>query len=135
MEDLLAELVAVLLEIFGEFLLQIFFELAAEALSGLIKDRRQSSPLVSAILLAFVGAMAGLASAWLFPNRLIATRVVFPGASLLLAPLVTGSAMRSVGERLRRVGRHASSLATFRGGALFALSMALIRWWLVGLRD
>ena len=133
MEDLLAELLGALLEIVGEFLLQILFELAAEALSGLIKRGRQSSPAVSAMGLAFVGAAAGLLSAWLFPHRLIATRVVLPGASLLLAPLATGSAMHLLGKRLRHVGRYASNLATFRGGALFAFSMALIRWWLVGL--
>ncbi len=134
MEDLLAELLSALLEIFGEFLLQMLFELVAEALSGLIKSQRESSPAVSAIRLLFVGAAAGLLSAWLLPHRLIATRVVLPGASLVLAPLATGSAMHFLGKRLRHLGRYASNLATFRGGALFAFSMALIRWWLVGLR-
>ncbi len=133
MEDLLAALVAAVLEIFGEFLLQIFFELAAEALSGLFKSQRESSPAVWATRLVLVGAAAGLLSAWLFPHRLIATRVVVPGASLALAPLATGCAMHFVGKRLRGVGRHASNLATFRGGAVFAFSMAFIRWGLVGL--
>jgi len=133
-EDLVAELLGALLEILGEFLLQVFFELAAEALSGLIKGQRETSPAVSAIRLIFVGAAVGLLSAWLFPHRLIATRVVLPGASLVLAPLATGSVMHFLGRRLRRLGRYASNLATFRGGALFAFSMALIRWWLVDLR-
>ena len=132
MEDLVAELLGALLEIFGEFLLQILFELAAEALSGLIKRHTQIRPAVSAIRLALVGAAAGLLSAWVFPHRLIATRVVLPGVSLLLAPLATGSAMHLLGKRLRLVGQYASDLATFRGAALFAFSMALIRWWLVG---
>jgi hypothetical protein len=133
MEDLVAELLGALLEVFGEFLLQILFELAAEALNGLIKRDKQIRPAVSAIRLALVGAAAGLLSAWVFPHRVIATRVVLPGVSLLLAPLATGSAMHLLGKRLRLVGRYASDLATFRGGALFAFSMALIRWWLVGL--
>lgn len=133
MGDLLAELFAALLEVFGEFLLQMLFELAAEAVGALIHRWRQSSPAVSAVGLVFVGAAAGLLSAWLFPHRLIETRVAFPGVSLLLAPLATGSAMYLLGERLRRAGRYTSSLATFRGGALFAFSMALIRWWVVGL--
>jgi hypothetical protein len=132
-EDLLAELLGALLEIVGEFLLQILFELAAEALSALIHRRNQSGPAVSAVALAFVGAAAGLLSAWLFPHRLIGTRVVVPGVSLLLAPLATGAAMHLLGKRLRHLGQHTSDLATFRGGALFAFSMALIRWWLVGL--
>jgi hypothetical protein len=132
-EDLLVALLEVLLEIFGEFLLQIFFELVAEALSGLINPRRQSSPAASAVGIVFVGAVAGLFSAWLFPHRLIATRVVLPGVSLVLAPLATGSAMHLLGKRLSRFGRNPSNLATFRGGVLFAFSMALIRWWLVGM--
>lgn len=132
MEDLLAELVAALLEIFGEFLLEILFELAAEAINALIHRRRPSSPALSTVGLVFVGAASGLVSAWLFPHRLIGTRVVLPGVSLLLAPLATGSAMHLLGKRLQQVGRYTSNLATFRGGALFAFSMALIRWWLVG---
>ena len=133
MGDLLAELLGALLEVFGEFLLQMLFELAAEALSGLIKYENETRPAVSTMGLALAGAAAGLLSAWVFPHRLIATRVVLPGVSLLLAPLATGSVMHLLGKRLRLVGRFASDLATFRGAALFAFSMALIRWWLVGL--
>ena len=132
MEDLFAGLLAIVLEIVGEFVLQMIFELATEALGGLINDRKQRSPAVSAIGLVFGGVAAGLLSAWLFPNRLIATRAVVPGASLLLAPLATGVAMHLLGKRRRRLERQASSLATFWGGALFAFSMALVRWWLVG---
>jgi len=132
-EDLFVELFATLLEIVGEFLLQMLFELATEALSGLINRRRQSSLAISAIGLTLAGVTAGLLSAWLFPHRLMAMRVVLPGVSLLLAPLATGSAMHFLGKRLRRFGQYPSNLATFSGGALFAFSMALIRWWLVGL--
>lgn len=133
MEDLVAELLEFVLEIFGEFVLQIIFELATEALGGLISDRKERRPAVSAVVLVFGGAAAGFLSAWLFPNRLIVTRVVVPGVSLLLAPLATGLAMHLLGRRLRHLARRATSLATFWGGALFAFSMALIRWWLVGL--
>jgi len=132
-EDLFAELFAALLDIVVEFLLQLLFELAAEALSALINRWRQGSPAVSTIGLALFGGAAGLLSAWLFPHRLIAGRVALPGVSLLLAPLATGSVMHFLGKRLRRSGRSPSNLATFRGGSLFAFSMALIRWWLVGL--
>jgi hypothetical protein len=133
MGDILVELVLALFEIFGEFLLQLLFELAAEALTRLIKRKPQVEPVATGIALALGGAAAGLLSAWLIPHRLIATRPVLPGISLLLAPLATGYAMHLLGNRLRRAGRYASDLATFRGGALFAFSMAVIRWWLVGL--
>ena len=135
MEDLLGELIAALLEIFGEFLLQILFELIAEATSALIHRRRPSSQPACLVGLAFAGAAAGLVSAWLFPHRLIGTRVVLPGLRLLLAPIATGAAMHFLGKQLRHLGRYTSSLVTFRGGAVFALSMALIRWLLVGLSN
>jgi hypothetical protein len=40
--------------------------------------------------------------------------------------------MHFIGEQLRRFGRY-PSLATFRGGALCAFTIALIRLWLAGL--
>lgn len=158
MDELLLALLGPVLEIIGQALLEFVFgfvaealqqvvgellggvldymvgELGAKALSGLIKFWREGGPAVSAIGLAFAGAAAGLLSTFLFPHRLIATCVVPPGLSLLLAPLAAGYAMRLLGERLRDFGRSPSILATFRGGASFAFSMALIRWWLVGLR-
>lgn len=133
MEALLAELLGFVFEILGEFVIQLVFELAAEALAGLISNRKERHPAVSAVGLVFGGAAAGFLSAWVFPHRLIVTRVVIPGASLLLGPLATGIAMHWLGKRLRRLERHPTSLATFWGGALFAFSMALVRWWLVGL--
>jgi hypothetical protein len=88
-------------------------------------------PVVSSIGLLLVGAAAGLLSTVVVPDRLIATRVVFPGVSLLVAPLVTGSAIYFSGNRLRRFGWRPSNLLGFRGGALFAFSMAAIRWWVL----
>jgi hypothetical protein len=134
-EDLLAELLGPLLELLveiaGEFLLQILFELAAESLLGLIKGEKQTRPAVWAMGLIVVGGGAGLLSAWIFPHRLIAARAGFRGVSLLLAPLATGAVMHLLGKRLRLAGRDPTDLATFRGGALFAFAMALIRWCLL----
>jgi hypothetical protein len=131
-DDLLLELLGFLVQIFGDVLLQVAFELIAEALSGTFGHRKQTSAAASVIGPILVGVIAGLVSAWLFPQRLIATRIGIPGASLVLAPLVTGYAMHLLGARLRRFGRYPSHLATFRGGALCAFSIALIRLWLVG---
>lgn len=157
MDELLLALLEPVLEIVGQALLEFVFGFAVEALqetvgalvagaleysvfklgekalSGLINLWSEGGPAFSAIGLALAGGAAGGLSTVLFPQRLIATHVALPGLSLLLAPLAAGYAMRLLGERLRDFGRSPSSLATFRGGALFAFSMALIRWWLVGL--
>jgi hypothetical protein len=137
-EDLLLALLEPLLEIFGEALLEIFeapFQLFFGFAAGALRELIQAwtiGPAVSSVGLLLVGAAAGLLSAFVVPHALIATRVVLPGVSLLLAPLVTGSAMYFSGNRVRRFGWRASNLAGFRSGALFAFSMALIRWWLIG---
>ena len=129
---LLEPLLELLLEIFGEALLPIFSKFAAGALRELIQVWTLG-PATSSIGLLLIGAFAGLLSAGVVPHRLIATPVVFPGLSLLLAPLVAGSAMYFSGARLRRFGWRSSNLAGFRVAAVFAFSMALIRWWLIGL--
>jgi hypothetical protein len=53
---------------------------------------------------------------------------VFPGVSLILAPLITGTAMHLLRGRLLRLELWPSNLATFLGGAIFAFAMALVRW-------
>ena len=55
MEHLIVEVLATLLDIIGEFVLQMLFELAANALSGLIKPGKQSSSAVSFVGVAFAG--------------------------------------------------------------------------------
>ena len=130
MGDLLVGLVVALLEVIGEALLEVLFGLAAEALSCAIRRLKDRGPVVWTLALA--GAGAGLISAWLVPHRVIVGRVVIPGLSVVLAPLVTGLVMSLFGSQVRRAGQWPSGIATFRGGVLFAFSMALVRWWLVG---
>jgi hypothetical protein len=129
---LLEALLAVLLDVIGDALLEVLFGLVAEALSGVIKRLKDASPVVLALGLAGAGAGAGLLSAWLVPHRLIVGRVVIPGLSLVVAPLMTGLVMSVLGKQICRAGHWPSSVATFRGGVVFAFSMALVRWWLVG---
>lgn len=132
MEELLAALLQALLETIGQALLEALFGLIAEALSEFLGSINLPSQFVSMIALALVGASAGWASASLIPHRLISMPTALPGISLLLAPFLTGFAMQFLGKQLRQFGRNPSQIATFRGGVVFAFSMALIRWWLVG---
>ena len=133
MEDFLLGLVGALLEIFGEAALEILFGLAAEAPAAAIERLKDAGPAALAIGVAFGGAGAGLTS-WVVPHRLIVTRPAIPGLSLVVAPLVTGFVMGFLGKQIRRSGRWPSSVATFRGGVVFAFSMALVRFLLIGAR-
>ena len=82
--------------------------------------------------LLVAGAAAGWASVALLPYPVLPAISPVRGISVLLAPLATGLAMRAFGRwRIRHCGRP-TFLATFGGGALLALSMALVRWLMVG---
>jgi hypothetical protein len=129
MVDILIEFI---IEIAGEALFQIAIELGLELpLSHALRGARKARPLLAAIGIAIMGTASGMIGIRLFPHRLIKTSR-WPGLSLVLAPLVAGIVMQLFGSRRRQHGREASSLATFWGGALFALCMSLIRWLTVG---
>jgi hypothetical protein len=51
--------------------------------------------------------------------------------SLLVSPAITGLLMEGYGRWRTSRGGHPSYVATFWGGALFAFSMALMRFMLV----
>jgi hypothetical protein len=116
-----------LVEFLGEFVLQVLFEVAAEAISEAITADKERPWIASTVGLVFGGGAAGLISAALFPHRMISGRHIVHGLSLLLAPVAAGVAMQAIGNRLRASGRTPTVLATFRGGATFAFAMALIR--------
>ncbi|MEO8026246.1 MAG: hypothetical protein ABI823_07220 [Bryobacteraceae bacterium] len=133
MEEIFAALLEGLVELFAEVVLQVLFELVAEALREGFRGRRTYGPWVSIAGTILMGGVAGLLSVLIFPHRLIHTRVLIPGLSLVLAPLVAGYVMSLVGDLLRKLGRQPSSLATFRGGSIFAFAMALVRLAFIGL--
>ena len=135
MDELLEALIGPLIEAIAEALLGALLglvaEIVVEALRGAAGWLKEASPVFLTVMLAFVGAGAGFISAWLAPHRLIVAQLAVPGLSLILAPIVTALFMWFLGKLIRRSGRWASSLVTLRGGAIFAFSMALVRYLLV----
>ena len=123
-------IVELILELFGEVLLQIVFEALAEA--GLHVVRRSDRPPAHPALLAFgyalLGLIAGAVSLWVLPHSLMHTR---NGriACLLLAPVASGLAMGLLGAWRQRRGQAVVGLDRFAYGYLFALGMALVRFY------
>jgi len=73
-----------------------------------------------------VGAACGGFSAWVAPKEFLPW--VGPrGVSVVVSPLVCGALMKMIGDRRREGGRETTALATFWGGSLFALGLALTR--------
>ncbi|HKW99672.1 MAG TPA: hypothetical protein VJN43_18165 [Bryobacteraceae bacterium] len=91
-----------------------------------------TGPATSTVGLLLAGAVTGLLSVFAVPHRLIAVRVAFPGLSLPVVQLAVGAALYLLRDRLRCFRWRQSTLAGECGGAAFAFSLALIRWWLVG---
>jgi hypothetical protein len=106
-----------------EFLVEFGFASTRESL----RRETRAHPLVAGIGVLLMGALAGAITRFVWPSPVFRPGPI-PGLSLLLSPLVTGIVMDRYGEW--REGRESrrSYLATFRGGALFAFGMALVRF-------
>lgn len=128
---MLGFILELLLELLAEILLQLFaellFELGFQSVAHSVRRGRTANPLLAAIGLFIIGALAGFVTCWILPHPLLRPVPLFPKLSLVLAPLATGAAMHVYGSWRRRRGGDPSLLATFWGGAIFALAMGLAR--------
>lgn len=113
----------------GELLLQIVIEVLAEfGLHSMAEPfRRRPHPALAAIGYAIFGFIAGFASLWPFPHNLVpdAWRIV----NLALAPAAAGLMMCLLGAWRARRGQDVIRLDRFSYGYLFALALALVRFW------
>jgi hypothetical protein len=91
-----------------------------------LSDEQFASKKLAMVGHFLLGAMAGGISVLILPHRLAPYRL-FPGASLLFAPFLTGAALEWAGRQLVRRGRTRISLFTFSGGMLFAVGMGIVR--------
>jgi hypothetical protein len=112
------------------------FQVAAEFLftSGWERDAIQKrlaergiAPVLAALGMIIGGAIAGIITVVLVPQRIISTLSI-RGISLALSPMITGLVMKGHGSWRENRGMKHSYFATFWGGALFAFRMALVRF-------
>jgi hypothetical protein len=123
-------LLELLLQLVFEVVLQIVLEIAAalgwESLKHSLRREHESKVFLASLGHFLLGVMAGFASLLVFDQRLT-PRAAVPGLSLILSPLATGMTMNWLGKFWRRRSRERPALFTFRGGAIFAFGMALVR--------
>jgi len=126
---MLEVLFELLFEFFGEFILQVLFELLGDAfkagytrLAHLDKPRTRTQEVLWAIL---TGCFAGAITVWLFP--VLAIRLNWLQLlNLLVAPVVAGFLVERV--RAWQDSRRAFSAPVFAYAALFGFTFALTRW-------
>ena len=123
-------IVELILELFGEVLLQIVFEALAEAGLHVVRrsDRPPAHPALLGLGYALLGLIAGAVSLWVLPHSLMHTRFGRI-ACLLLAPVASGLAMGLLGAWRQRRGQAVVGLDRFAYGYVFALGMALVRFY------
>ncbi len=120
-----------LFEIFGEILLQVIFEVLAEVGLRSVQApfRKPANPWLAAVGYTIFGVAAGGVSLLLFPSNFVKGDVLRI-LNLVVTPIAVGLLMCAVGAWRAHRGQAVLRIDRFAHGYLFALSFALIRFWL-----
>ena len=121
-----------LFEVVGEFLLQAVIEVLVELGAHSLAQpfRRRPSPWLAAFGYTLFGALAGGLSLLVLPHHL--TPEDWRIAHLLATPVAVGIAMMLLGRWRARRGDAVLRIDRFACGYLFALSLALVRFFFAG---
>ena len=122
-------MLAFLLEIVGEILLQGVIEVLAElGLHSLAEPfRKPRNPWLAGTGYAIFGAVAGGLSLLLFPSHLV-TEETMRIVNLVLTPMAAGLLMCAMGMWRARRGDPVLRIDRFAYGYLFALALAVVRF-------
>jgi hypothetical protein len=123
-------LIELLFELVFEFLLQIVIEVLVELglRSAIEPFRKAPSPWLAALGYAMFGAAAGGLSVLVLPQSLVhgeTMRLV----NLAVTPIMAGLAMAALGAWRTRRGQQIFRIDRFSYGYLFALSLAMVRFY------
>jgi hypothetical protein len=113
-----------------EFVLQMYTKVIAEFAVRCIEKTFNGTPssLMAAIGHAILGALAGLATVLVVPALLADLHLRI--ANLVVTPILAGVAMCHIGAWRPRREQELVRLDRFAYGYLFALAMALVRFYL-----
>ncbi|MBC2663994.1 hypothetical protein H7F51_00530 [Novosphingobium flavum] len=116
-------------QLFGELLIQLLFEAAAELGLRLVAApiTRPRHPLFASLGFNLWGAIAGGISLLVLPKSQI-TNPDFRIAAVFVVPFVMGFVMLQVGKLRARRGQGLVGLDHFWNGFAFAFAMALVRY-------
>jgi hypothetical protein len=127
---MLEALFEILAEFLGEFLLQLvvegLFELGLRSLAA--PFRRRPNPWLAALGYTLFGGLGGAFSLLAFPSHLISSRALRV-ANLAITPVAVGLLMCAMGVWRARRGQPVLRIDRFAYGYLFAISLALLRFY------
>ena len=130
MEDLLGFIFELLFEALFELFLGVAVAGAYRALRHFFVIARRGNPIAATVVLIIVGFALGFLSVLVFPHPLVHPSKLH-GISLIISPVITGSAMAAIGRGIRRRGRVPVRIESFGYGFAFAFAFALVRFLLV----
>lgn len=119
-------LLGFLIEVIGEVIVQLVFELFIRIVVGSFFEFAQNTRLGATIASTLLGALSGALSVLIFPHYFVSDpslRVL----NLMLTPTAVGSTMAFLGRRREKKGRTVIGLDKFSYGFCFAFFMALTR--------
>lgn len=121
-----------LFELVAEVLLQIVLEVLAEfGIRGLTEPFRSEhsrNPFLAMIGYTVFGAAVGGVSLLIFPKLFLSTAWL-RNINLIVSPFASGLTMMLIGAWRQQRHQELIRLDRFLYGALFALGMALVRFW------
>jgi uncharacterized membrane-anchored protein len=125
MELLIELFLEVILQFFGEFLVELGWRSGKEV----FRQRKVRNPWLAAIGSLLLGSIVGLASLAIIPKHFIQSELL-QLVNLLMTPVLAGLAMWWIGRFRTKRNQQTIRLESFWRGYLFALGMALLRYFL-----
>ena len=127
-------LIELLLDVFGEALIQLVWEALLEFFFRTVPSAERPRPQLHPALALLVYAVAGVLIGWLtvaiYPHRLLA-HPRLPGASLVISPLLAGGVMAYLGRHHPSSHERTFRLDRFSYGFVFALGISGARFFLL----
>jgi len=119
----------IVIQVIGEILLQVVFEILAELGAHSLADtfKKPKSPVLSTIGFVLWGSIAGAVSLFVFPQSFIENPIIRI-ISVIVNPLIAGGLMMFIGRQRDKRGRSLVKLDRFGYAFLFALAMAIVRY-------
>jgi len=116
-----------LLEIAFSLVGELFCDLGWIATSQALRTKRRRQTVLGVFGWFILGLGMGVISVWIHRAPFVRSARLRL-AILFGAPIVAGLVMRAYGRAKSRRGKPPSTLATFTGGAVFALGLHLVRY-------
>ena len=127
MEEILAIILEIVLEFFGEAILSLLAEAGLRSLHEPFVEWESRNPIFAGVGYFLFGLGLGGLSLLVFPTPLVRSER-FHGINLIITPLLVGFMMSAVGRWRRRQGKSLLRLDTFAYGFIFAFAMSAIRF-------